>query len=242
MGDEFDPVQRIMTKALNMTKGEVFTEGISCIVIFLEDRQASELTSGLNLDQFLVKYTSEDSSAFMKLQEADKQKFREKYSWMFDQAEKANQLNQLAIECQGRPDIKAIEFNTQQKLNDKPQMLAIGYSQGEGKVTSNEVGKYVPKSDDKIKEMVKAPQMQISKCEAQPNLFFRPEDNYMPLLTLDDIEDRVGPDKQIRKMNTRLPTEFYVSLEKQKSQKKHVHEINLNERDLRTGMIYLLIV
>jgi hypothetical protein len=192
----------------------------------LEDRQVDDLTRGLNLDQFLVKYTSEDSSSFMKLQEEDRRRFKERYSWMYDQADKANELNQLAIEGGGKSLTKAIENNS-----DRKEPLAIQYEQ-KGKMPQKQLVK--ANSKDQPKNMT-APRMQMCKSEAQSGLFFHPEDNYEPLLTLDDIEDRAGPDKEIKKLNTRLPTEFYVNFEKQTSKKPIIHEIKLDEEALKNG-------
>ncbi len=61
MHDEYDPVQRIMTKALNISKGMEIDEGMSFLNNTIDDEECRRLTNGLSLDQFLDKYTSEDT-------------------------------------------------------------------------------------------------------------------------------------------------------------------------------------
>ena len=155
------------------------------------------MTKGLTLDQFLTKYTSEDTSAFLKLQEKDQKKLREKIEWMFNQADRANQLNQLALESGGKDEIKALNTSEPKAIEPEQKNLVIEYSKGEGKVVEKQA--LVQKSDSKeTSELVRVPQMQICTSEAQNNLFFQPENNYQPEITLDEIEDRIGKDKEIK--------------------------------------------
>ena len=196
----------------------------------------NELIKGMNLDQFLTKYTSEDNSAFMKIQEEDQRKLKEKIAWVYDQANKANKLNQLAIECGGKGDIREIKYERVKGIEMEEKPLAIEYSQGVGKTAQNQVAIKNIKSNKQIEDSKgQAPRMQVWESEAKSNFFFNPEDHYLPVLTLDEIEDRQGPDKEIKRWNTRLPTEFYVNFLKDRPQKKNVQEIQLNESTLKNG-------
>ena len=238
MMDEYDPVQRIMTKALNIGEGAAVTEGMLIYFsLFLDDKKNDELIKGMNLDQFLTKYTSEDNSTFMKLQAEDQRKLREKIAWVYDQAERANKLNQLAIESGGKGEVHIIEYDRVKPINAEVKPLAIEFSHGEGKVTQNQVAiSKNTKLRTQIEDnKVKAPAMQVWNSEAKPNLFFTPDEHFLPTLSLEDIEDRQGPDKEIKKWNTRLPTEFYVNFLKEKNQKNVVKEINMDESVLKYG-------
>ena len=185
-----------------------------------------------------MKYTSEDTSAFLQLQEEDRKRLKEKFSWVYDQAERANHLNQLAIDNGGSGELKSLGYKGIKAVEPEQKMLAIGYSKGEGKVSNTQLDTTKPGSlalQTSSSENVRAPAMQVCKTEAKSNLFFTPEDNYLPLMTLDDVEDRKGPDKEIKKLNTRLPTEFYTNFLKDKKQRKITHEIDLDERNLKYG-------
>ena len=68
-------------------------------------------------------------------------------------------------------------------------------------------------------------------------MFFQPEDSYLPKLTLDDIEDKIGKDKEIKRENTRLPTEFYTEFLKNSQPKKAmISELDVTEDQLKDGV------
>ena len=117
-----------------------------------------KLINGLSLDQFLTKYTSEDTSAFLKLQEKDQQRLRERIEWMFSQADRANQLNQLAVESGGKDEIKPLK-ECHPAITQEEGTLAIEYSKGEGKIVENKALCKIQKGENT--EKVRVPQLQI---------------------------------------------------------------------------------
>jgi hypothetical protein len=160
MHDEYDPVQRIMTKALNITQGTGKSEGKQFDVTFiLDDKKSEGLVKGLSLDEFFTKYTSEDTSAFLQIQEKEQKKLRERIEWMFSHANQANQLNQLAINNGGRGGLMEVQCAKTKAIEPDQKQLAIGYSKGEGKVSNSQA--VIVKQDQGRTELVRAPLMQI---------------------------------------------------------------------------------
>lgn len=187
----------------------------------------------------LFRYTSEDASSFLRIQEQDQNRIKERIKWMFNQADRANQLNSLAIESEGKGDVKMIEYKSHNFVPVEPSNdpavpssteVAVIYSSGQGKVS-----KPSEKSNNQValiaNEVVRPPHMQICESEAKPNLFFTPEDNYQKVIQLDDID--VVHDKVISRNNTRLPTEFYAEFSNYKPSKKQ--QKNNDESEKQSG-------
>jgi hypothetical protein len=53
----------------------------------------------MGLDEYLRRYTSEDNASFKDVHDKDREAFLKKISWMFNENEKYQKLNLLAIEA-----------------------------------------------------------------------------------------------------------------------------------------------
>lgn len=101
--DKRDPIERYLDnsrKSLAGTKRgvpEAFTTYEEAIDQTLDEKKRVD-TSRLILDEYLIRYTSEDNQSYSELNQRDRESFRQRIAWMFNETEKHNKLNQLAIE------------------------------------------------------------------------------------------------------------------------------------------------
>jgi len=62
-----------------------------------EEEKEGVDVSKMGVDEYLRRFISEDNASFQQLHESEREEFRKRFGWMFEDSAKANVLNRMAI-------------------------------------------------------------------------------------------------------------------------------------------------